>query len=120
MVYFRMLDKNQVKGLFGISRREKLSDEEFEKRAIFVINTLGWNNYETKCYFQDVIPFNKRFNPNWLELYNKHLQDPTHIKNFNPIFPEETEEMYFKRIAKEENDRLREQRLKEEELKNKV
>jgi hypothetical protein len=41
MVYFRMLDKNQVKGLFGISRREKLSDEEFEKRAIFVINTLG-------------------------------------------------------------------------------
>lgn len=117
MVYFRMLDKNQVKGLFRISRREKLSDEEFEKRAIFVINTLGWNGYETKCYYQDVIPFNKEFNPNWVELYNKHVEDPTRIKKFNPIFPDETEEMYYKRIAKEENDRLKEQRLKEESKK---
>lgn len=100
-VFFRMFGKNQIKTIFRLPKSYKLSDEEFAERGKFVITTMAWCNYETKCWVQDYVPFITRFKPNWVELYNFHLQNSNEIKNSNPLLPrlpDETDTLYYKRM----------------------
>jgi hypothetical protein len=100
-VFFRMFNKNQVKSIFCLPRSYKLSDEEFAQRGNFIITTMSWCSYETKCWVQDFAAFNTRFKPKWIELYNFHLQKPLEIKKTNPIFPrlpDESEDNYYERM----------------------
>lgn len=100
-VFFRMFNKNQIKTIFKLPKTYKLSDQEFTERGKFVITTMGWCNYETKCWVQDFAPFNTRYKPNWVELYNFHLENPLEIKKTNPLLPrlpDETDSIYYKRM----------------------
>jgi hypothetical protein len=98
---FRMFNKSELKRVFDISHSEKLSDEEFQHRGSFIVQTMMWNQYETKCYLQDFIPFSHRFKPNWKELYAFHKANPDEIKRTNPLLPrlpEESDKDYNKRL----------------------
>jgi hypothetical protein len=114
-MYFRMLNKKQVKSAFNISHRIKLSDEDFQNRALFIINTMSWNDYEVKCFYRDFKEFQKEFNPDWQKLYQNHIENINDIKTKNPLFPDETDEMYYARKRKEDNEKLRQQREKQEQ-----
>ena len=101
--YFRMLDKKAVKVIFKLGHRYKLSNEEYIERGRFVITTMSHCGYEVKCMYQDYIPFNNRFKPDWISMYNYHLQNPTSIKDTNPLLPrlpEETNSDYNTRLDK--------------------
>lgn len=91
-MYFRMFDKLQVKKIFGLYCRDKMTDEEFIDRGSFIIAVMNWNGYDAKSYVKNYLPFKNRFNPNWKELYSIHLQDPEKIKTSNPLCPRLTNE----------------------------
>ncbi len=98
--YFRMLDKSQVKSLFKLGYRYKLSDEEYLEKGRFVIAVLSWVGYETKCFYQDVLPFNNRFKPDWVKLYQYHLEHPTSVKTTWPLLPRVSEEETYTEYRK--------------------
>ena len=95
-----MFDKTKIKSIYKISHREKMTDEDFADRGRFIITTMGWNNYETKCWVQDFVPFINRFKPDWKSLYEHHKNNPEEIRRSNPLcprLPEESESEYDKR-----------------------
>ena len=100
-VFFRMFKKTQIKNIFRLPRSYKLSDEEFSLRGKFIISAMCWCGYETKCWVQDFVYFDRRFKPNWIEMYNFHLQNPLEIEKTNPLFyrlSDETNSSYYKRM----------------------
>jgi hypothetical protein len=99
--FFRIFTKNQIKSIFKLSKEYKLTDEEFIKRGKFVITTMGWCNYETKCFLKDFVPFHNHYNPNWIELYEIHIKNELEIKKTNPLLPrlqDENDRDYYKRM----------------------
>ncbi len=102
MVYFRMFDKRQVKSIFRLGSKYRLSDEEFRQRGAFIISVMSWTSYEVKSWTEDFAPFNRRFKPDWSALYEYHLEHPNEIKRTHPFLPRlsdaETEDEYYTRL----------------------
>lgn len=65
----RFMDKHLCKRMFGIDRREKLSDEDFHRRVGFVTSVMMRSDYECKDYRLDYLPFMERFKCQWKALY---------------------------------------------------
>jgi hypothetical protein len=67
----RAIKKRKLKKLYGINNTMALSDADYREKVAFIRGTMIGSSVECKDWALDVVPFIKRFDPAWKDLFER-------------------------------------------------